>query len=153
MKTTSILLFICLLVTSCNQPSNKSDKKTSSSDVITKVELADILKKPDKFNGKQIKVQGLVTHVCKHGGQKLFIMSEDPDKQIRINTSDDIPEFDIELEGSTVEFSGYFKKLTDVETEAMNQDTDEMHYHTGDESHAEAEKASYHLEAHDFKKI
>lgn len=153
MKTTSLLLLITFILSSCNQVSDKSTNSTSSSDLISEVEVAEILENPDKYDGEKLMVKGIVTHVCKHGGQKLFIMNDDSDQQIRVNTSDDISEFDVELEGSAVEFIGYFKKLTEVETEVMNQETDEMHHHTGDELHAEAEKASYYLEALDLKKI
>jgi hypothetical protein len=72
----------------------------------------------DSFSGqlgdyidKEVTISGRVTHVCRHGGQKLFITGEDSSKTIRITTGENIPEFEITLEGSTIVVKGIVKEL------------------------------------------
>lgn len=72
----------------------------------------------DNFSGqiadyvdKEVTISGRVTHVCRHGGQKLFITGEDSSKTIRITTGENIPEFEITLEGSMIVVKGVVKEL------------------------------------------
>ena len=95
----------------------------------------------------------MVTHVCKHGGQKCFVLADDGETQIRIVPAGDIDEFKIDLEGSTVAFKGTFKVLNPVQAEALEVDHDSKEHHESEMSHSQAEKADYFIEAVDFKEL
>jgi hypothetical protein len=78
--------------------------------------------KPDNFQdvaadmvGKQVEIQGMVVHVCKHGGKKMFIIGENPDVSVKITASDKVSVFEPELEGSTVYVTGIVEPMDDVE--------------------------------------
>ncbi|MCK4745722.1 MAG: hypothetical protein KAT15_01745, partial [Bacteroidales bacterium] len=76
-----ILLFVVLavLVGSCNQAAQKegSDSQTSDVEKIISATVEELLAQPTEYEGKEVAVSGMVTHVCKHGGQKCFIVGED----------------------------------------------------------------------------
>ena len=95
----------------------------------------------------------MVTHVCRHGGQKCFIVAEDGETQIRIVPSGKIDEFKVEMEGSTIAFKGIFRVLNAEETEEHVEDHESKEHHEVEQSHSSAEKAEYFVEAHDFKEI
>lgn len=94
---------------------------------------------PEKFQeaalnnvGKEVEIQGMVVHVCKHGGKKLFIVGEDPEKRVKITTSDKVNVFMPELEGSTIWVKGVIEPLTDEElpeAEKTSQDADHTNYY------------------------
>jgi len=143
-----IPIFLAVMITAaCNQSEKQSSEKQTETKEITTVSVDEILNNPSAYQDKEVRVTGMVTHVCRHGGQKCFITAGDPDKQLRISVSKQIPEFEIDLEGSTVEFTGKLLLMEDEAAIAMQQENDEKDHHTGDEAHAKAENASFHLEA------
>jgi hypothetical protein len=79
--------------------------------------------------GKSVEISGMVTHVCKHGGKKMFIMHSDADVQVKITTGEDIAAFPAELEGSTVWVSGIVEEMMVevVEEEEGEHEEDEAH--------------------------
>ena len=52
-----------------------------------------------------------MVHVCRYGGQRLFLVGEDSEDRVRITTGNDIAEFEVELEGSQVEVNGIAREL------------------------------------------
>ena len=152
-----ILLFVVLavLVGSCNQAAQKegSDSQTSDVEKIISATVEELLAQPTEYEGKEVAVSGMVTHVCKHGGQKCFIVGEDGETQIRIIPGSNIDEFKIDLEGSTVAFKGIFKVLTTIQAQEHVEEHDSKEHHDQEMAHTEAEKAEYFVEAIDFKEI
>jgi len=156
MKNLFILFLLLAVAVSCNQ----GDKNTAESDATPETEVAaslltvgQVLESPEKYKDANIKISGMVTHVCSHGGQKLFIIGDDPELQLRVNVGEGIPEFEMALEGSTVEFTGKVKILEEEITAALAKENEEKDHHTGDEAHAKAESASYFVEATAFKEL
>lgn len=152
MKKLLFLFAVVTLISACNRGQEKSAAKAEEVSTVT---VSQILADPAALLDKQVSVTGMVTHVCKHGGQKLFIIDTDPEQQVRVNVGEGIPEFDVALEGSTVTFKGVFKKLTPEEQTAMQGDNKEMHEeeHANPEAHAAAEEAEYFIEAVSFEQV
>ncbi len=71
---------------------------------------------------KQIIIKGTVSHVCKHGGKKMFIFEGDNDSVLVKLTSEKA--FDVALEGSDVQIKGIVKAriITSADIEKMEQD-------------------------------
>lgn len=95
---------------------------------------------PEKFQdfaaenvGKEVEIKGMVIHVCKHGGKKMFLIGEDPDFRVKIDASDKVSVFNPELEGSTVDVKGIIQPIEEEvvpEEEKHDQDADHTnHYH------------------------
>jgi hypothetical protein len=141
------------LVASCNQATSKGaeDSQATVKDEIIAVTVEELIATPADYKGKEVAISGMVTHVCRHGGQKCFIVGEDGESQIRIEPSGDIDEFKIDLEGSNVAFKGTFKVLTPLQAEAHVEDHDSKEHHDHEMAHTEAEKADIFIEAVDFK--
>lgn len=151
MRTILTILFILVIVSaSCNNQ-NKNEGGTTESQSLVTVE--DFYANPDEYIGKVITVKGLVTHVCKHGGQKLFISGSGDTDALRIDVGTEIPEFDISLEGSEAEFTGVLE-LMNKETVA-SAEAEHKEHHPGEEGSDEGyhviKNKNYHLIASSFK--
>jgi hypothetical protein len=155
MQKVAFMVFIAFLAVSCNQANNENSTTAESTEVekIVSATIEELLATPADFDGKEVAVSGMVTHVCRHGGQKCFILAEDGETQMRIVPSGDIDEFKVELEGSTVAFKGVFRVLNSMETEELVEDYESKEHHAVEQSHSEAEKADYFVEAIDFKEV
>jgi hypothetical protein len=152
----SFIVAIVFLV-SCN---SESGKKTKNSENIKAVPI-EILESSAKELGENlVQTTGLVTHICRHGGQKLFLTDETNEVHLLVRVSSSIPEFDIALEGSTLEVTG---KLISTVTTTADHDSNE---HSEEEVCAAEEKmkenadldesslsVTYHLEAISYKEI
>ena len=151
-----ILAWIVLvaLMASCNQIARKEaeiqDVKTQK---IIAATIEELVASPSEFENQEVAIKGMVTHVCRHGGQKCFVVGEDGETQIRIVPGGDIDEFTIDLEGSTVAFRGVFRVLAPELAEAHIEDHESKAHHASAMAHAEAEKAEVYIEAVDFKDI
>ena len=152
-----ILLWVAgaMLMTACSQSGNKGDGSLQASDkqeVITAT-VEELLAQPAEYENKQIAVSGMVTHVCRHGGQKCFVLGQDGETQIRIVPGGDIDEFKIDMEGSTISFTGTFKILDANQATEMAEENEAQAEHAVEMAHSEAEQADYYIEAVDFKEV
>ena len=92
-----------MIFTACNQ---SVDQESAANKDQVLVSINQFYEHPEEFVGKEVTISGLVTHVCKHGGQKLFITGSESGEALRIDVGKNIPEFDIEMEGSEATFTG-----------------------------------------------
>jgi hypothetical protein len=82
--------------------------------------------------GKEVELKGMVVHVCKHGGKKMFIIGEDPEQRVKIDASEKVSVFKPELEGSTVLVKGTIQPIVEEEVpeeEKATQDADHSNYY------------------------
>jgi hypothetical protein len=150
-----IILMAAMLIASCNTAGTK-DTGENAGDLESRVVSAtieELMAQPADYEGKEVAISGMVTHVCRHGGQKCFVLASDGETQIRIVPGGDIAEFDVALEGSTVAFKGFFRVLNPVEAEVHLEDHDSKAHHATEMAHSEAEKAEYFIEAVDLKEV
>jgi len=155
MQRLIVWVLFAILLGSCGQSVKKEGISTEASQTeqVVKATIQELLAQPADYDGKEVAISGMVTHVCKHGGQKCFVLADDGETQIRIVPSGDIDEFKIDLEGSTVAFKGTFKVLNLVEAEEHVAEHDSKEHHDTEMAHTEAEKADYFIEAVDFKEL
>ena len=103
------------------------DLKTATSDV-TKVEVNTFKDKAPEMVGKTVEIEGMVTHVCKHGGGKLFIMTDNPDVQVKITKNEKMAAFVPELEGSSIWVKGIVEEIEEeVSEEEAAEKQDDAH--------------------------
>jgi hypothetical protein len=152
-----LLLWIAgaMLLTACGQTGKHEEGKlsTGAKEEIISATVEEILAQPAEYENKQIAISGMVTHVCRHGGQKCFVLGQDGETQIRIVPGGDIDEFTIDLEGSTIAFRGTFKILDTRQASELMEDHESQAEHDQEMAHSEAEKADYFIEAIDFKEV
>jgi len=155
MQRSILLVLIAFMAISCNQTA-KSESESPEADKAEKIVSATILEllaSPEEYQDKEVAVSGMVTHVCRHGGQKCFIVADDGETQIRIVPGEDIDEFKVEMEGSTIAFKGIFRVQTAELTAEQLEDYESKEHHEVEQSHSSAEKAEYFVEAIDFKEV
>jgi hypothetical protein len=103
MRNIMIVLLAILGIAAC-KPSNQQKEAVT----VTVEQLVD---QPDGYSGKLVNVSGTVSHVCRHGGQKMFLFGADSEKMIQVNTGTSATEFDVTLEGTEVEVTGVLNEL------------------------------------------
>lgn len=103
MKKTLLVLIAAIFLAACNSSAPKENNESTEKTTYT---VTSFMEKANELVDQEITIKGLVVHVCKHGGQKMFITSDDKETKIKINVSKTISEFDVALEGSMVEING-----------------------------------------------
>jgi hypothetical protein len=129
-----VLSTLLLLLASCGNQDKQTDESISASETTVAALLADA----SPLANQTIKVKGTVVHVCRHGGQRLFIVGPDSEDRFRITTGEDIAEFKIDLEGSQIEVTGIVNELIIDETylaEWESEVTDGADEHARGEGH------------------
>jgi hypothetical protein len=100
------LMFVLIALTVLSACSNtkKSNLPTPSFDLTQLEEMA------PKFVNQEVVLQGIIDHVCKHGGKRMFIVGSLPSARIRIDAGEELS-FDASLEGSTAYITGILEEL------------------------------------------
>lgn len=155
MQRSILWVFIAFLAVSCNQTAKQEgeNQEASKTEQIVSASIVELLAAPADYQDKEVAVSGMVTHVCRHGGQKCFIVADDGETQIRIVPGGDIDEFKIEMEGSIVAFKGTFRVQTVELTAEELEEYESKEHHAVEQSHSSAEKAEYFVEAVDFEEV
>jgi len=105
------LSVIAFFLTSCDcedssKESKDSNNKVAVADEVTTINMADFDAKVGDNVGKKIRIKGTVDHVCSHGGQKLFLVSEDADTRVKITPDEEIAAFNSDMEGDKIVLIG-----------------------------------------------
>jgi len=128
MKKNLLVLFLLALLIGCtNSSRNVQSDKSSAQVAEVKLTTDELLADPASYNDQKVLISGMVSHVCKHGGQKMFLYSQLADRYLRINTGTDIPEFPVDLEGSNVEVKGVVKEFEQEGTKTSEPAVEQGH--------------------------
>lgn len=150
----AIMATMVLMVAACNQTSQKKGTaETTKSEEIVAATIEELLASPAEYENKEVAITGMVTHVCRHGGQKCFVLAGDGETQIRLVPAGDIDEFKIELEGSTLAVKGTLRVLTPEAAEVHLEDHESKEHHAQEMAHSKAEKADIFIEAIEYKEL
>ena len=151
MQRVIMMLVVAALLGACNRSDKKEGQEASQMQEIVSATVEELLSAPVDYRDKEVAVSGMVTHVCRHGGQKCFILAGDGETQLRVVTGGEIEEFETSLEGSMVSFRGIFRIGETAEVSAEEAETGE--HHTGEMPHSEAEQSDYFIEATEFREV
>lgn len=97
-----------LLLSSCGGQSTQKttgNVEPKSVEVSKNMGIDDLLNDADRYVGNAVAVEGICTHICKHGGKKIFLMGSDDTKTIRVEAGK-IGRFKQECVNSIVELKG-----------------------------------------------
>ncbi len=103
MKRVLFFMLAVIVAASCGT------KKEAEQDKVFKV--GEILAKGDSLANDTVFVTGIVDHVCKHGGKKMFLVGSTEDERLRIDLGEGDLVFKQELIGSTVTVKGTLVEL------------------------------------------
>ena len=150
----SFFMFISLVLginMSCgNQQKKESAVKTEN----VAIGIDDLLANISESVDKVVQIEGVCTHICQHGGTKIFLMGDDEGKTIRVEAGEKIGSFKPETVNSIVRVSGICKKESiDEALVHEGHEHDHAMHNTAEGEVCEAEQAallSYYFEAMDY---
>ncbi len=94
-KIFSAIAVLAMSLTSCGGSAKQDATSTESSAAIS---VDEVLANPDSLVGKTITIEGVCSHLCKHGGKKAFVLGSNDTQLLRCE--------------STPEMGGAFSKET-----------------------------------------
>ncbi len=123
----------------CKSKTEKQKAKENQETVQEVVlQVDDVLGKADSLLGHEVTVEAVCTHICSHGGGKIFLMGSDDTKMLRVEAGEKIGSFKPECVNNLVQVKGILAEqridesvLAKMENEAKNQ-TGEKHGAAGD---------------------
>lgn len=125
------LVVVAFLMFACGQQA----KKQPTSKVETKAEAValsvdEVLEKAADLKDSEVVVKGTVFHVCKHGGERCFMMGSNEDISIMVVAGEKIGTFSQEQMGSDLEIVGILKEAkTEAEAHNPRQESGEHSEH------------------------
>lgn len=125
MKKIILFLSIILLFASCGESPKQAEATETTTIEKPSITLADFDKEAGKWVNQEVVVTGIVDHVCKHGGKKLFLVDDFGDVHI-----DGKKRFDDALIGSEVIISGLVKEFRVDESYCLQQEEDFIKKHS-----------------------
>jgi hypothetical protein len=126
MSRFAIFAIIGLLIYSCGQ--TKKEEENNQTKLIS-----ELVSEPLGFDGTEVSFEGVITHICKHSGDKIRVNQlDDADYSIMVMLEEFQTEFNPEFEGKHVRVIGVLK------TQVLNMEEAEVahdHAHEGEEGH------------------
>ncbi len=107
----AFLTFAIIIAFSSCSNSGKSESENKDSvavDNLTLISVADFDKKAAEFVDKEVKIEGTVSHICKHGGKKMFLFTP-PNEDIMVEITSETS-FSADIEGSDVVVKGIVRE-------------------------------------------
>lgn len=101
-----IIAAAALFTASCGGNSNNKKQAAQTAQAQTALEVDNLLSGAETLTGKQVTVEGVCTHICRHGGRKIFLMGTDDTQVIRIEAGDGIGAFKPECVNNLVRVTG-----------------------------------------------
>ena len=155
------IIALAFIAISCENTATKTNDETETEvvviDDIILVEMVEYDSLVEYLAGKKISISGTVDHVCKHGGQKLFIVDENSDARIKITPNEEIAAFNTELVGETVKITGIVEEMRvdedylkewEEEVKSGGEEKEGKGHGNGDGNHESGEEED-HTEEHE----
>lgn len=109
-KVNFILIALVTIIAFISCTGNKKNDETNTSTAPTYATVDEILANAEQKIDDTVLIEGLCTHICSHGGQKLFLMGDDESNTIRVETNDVLGAFKAECVNSMIQVKGNLKE-------------------------------------------
>lgn len=107
------ILFIALLAiaagsvhTGCKSKTGRQNTPSQETPQIKTLEVDEVLAQAENLTGKTFTTEAVCTHICSHGGGKIFLMGSDDTKTIRVEAGEKIGSFKPETVNNLVRVTG-----------------------------------------------
>ncbi|HEY9168473.1 MAG TPA: hypothetical protein VIN72_03205 [Lutibacter sp.] len=131
MKNIVFVLVMALVVISCKTDDKKTVEANKNAE-IPFLAMGEFDSKAGEFVDKEVKVQGIVDHVCKHSGKKILLVTDEGNIHI---TADE--RFDAALTGSEIAFNGIVVEERIDEGYCLKMEEDNIKSHSEGASNEE----------------
>ena len=132
MKTNKLMMsatasLLLLAGVGCGNRTTKAESTATAAEAAVgeALQIDDLLAGADSLAGKEVWIEGVCTHACKHGARKIFLMGSDDTQTIRVE-SGKLGKFDPQCVGSIVRVKGILRE----------QRVDEDYLRSWEEQHA-----------------
>lgn len=135
MKKILLVLIISIVSFSCKTDKKveaQNEEKTAEVVETPKVTLGEFDTKAGDFIGKELEITGIVDHVCKHGGKKILLVTDEGDAHV---VSDE--RFDEALMGSEIKLVGVVLEERIDEAYLLKMEEDNIKSHSEGASNEE----------------
>lgn len=103
-----VFVFIAFAIVSCNMESKENAGKTTAD--TAKITVTSFLKQADTLIEKPVIIEGTVLHICKHGGERLFLVDGSDSIRVEVTTGPKMTKFTESLIGSRLRITGTLKE-------------------------------------------
>jgi hypothetical protein len=103
------LLALVFVLSACENQQKKeaaSEEEVVLMEEIVPVSLSDFDVKAEELVGKKVMLTGTVDHICKHGGQRMFVIETGSEGRVKVTPDENIAAFKTDLEGQSVKLIG-----------------------------------------------
>lgn len=107
MKQFFVIALAAVLFTACGQQNQDQDTAAAAGSAST---VSALLMDAETNIDKEVTIEGLVTHVCTHGGRRVHVTDIETNEKIRVEAPEDMPSFARELEGSDIVVTGLLRE-------------------------------------------
>lgn len=144
MKKIAWLSLVVFIAFACGQQAKKQEVKTVETEKAAVVlSIDEVLEQAFELADKEVIVKGTVMHVCKHGGQRCFLMGSNEDVTIRVEAGEKIGTFNQEQMGSDLEIVGVLREVK-TEADAHNPEKEHGEHAEGEHHDDDAETEVVH---------
>jgi len=133
MKKNVFLLILIISMVSCKTENKKVEIIKNPITIETPIlAIGDFETKAGEFLNKEVTVQGIVDHVCKHGGKKILLVTDNGSVHI---TSEE--RFDESLKGNEITLTGVVVEERIDESTCLKMEEDNIKSHSEGTSNKE----------------
>lgn len=129
-----ILFFAVVFFTACSNENENTDENgvDSTASEMTVVTVANFDNDVADYVDEQVKITGIVDHVCKHGGKKILLVEDGTDQGVHVESEEP---FDETLVGSEVTVIGIVREFKVDEAYCQKLETEDSEQHIEGEDH------------------
>lgn len=114
MKRFFLLFAAGLILSACGGPAADQAADTrdehSAAETVLDHPIAELVNEPIGFEGRTVRIEGVIDHMCRHSGDKMRVAQmDDSQMSIQVRLGDLMNQFSQEMEGSQVAVTGVFK--------------------------------------------
>ncbi len=110
-----LIAIISMFLISCGNQQEQTEQTTDKTEITTidpiVITVGEFAEKAEELIGKIVVLEGIVDHVCAHGGDKMFIIDENTDGRVKITIGEDMVSFKTEWEGNSIKLKGVIEEL------------------------------------------
>lgn len=126
MKHIVFLITLAVLFISCKSETKEIGGVNETKTIeIPMLAIGEFDAKAGEFVNKEIQINGIVDHVCKHGGKKILMVTDDGDVHV---TSDE--RFDEDLKGNEISLIGIVVEERIDESTCLQMEENNMNSHS-----------------------
>lgn len=105
-----VAMMAALTLSSCGSKNAKQAEVAVTDTIPVVLTVDDVLANADSLKNTEITVEGICTHICQHGGKKIFLMGSNDSISLRCEADDKIGQFNPDVVNNLVQVTGILEE-------------------------------------------